>query len=228
MDSRSGLVPSTSPVRLGSCWLYLSELCFSSFFGQFLRDPGSDPPSTEYLDLSPSIIAPTFGFNPRDLNAPTKQFHALVYPAPTHPLSKSKWRRFWKMQIPHCSRTVWFRALHHRLPNRLNLSRILHTIFPDPSCPICNAALKDSVHFFLLRPAKLIVWQEIWPVYFTSPSQASLVLAALRQMRIPVSVFLKGEQIIGYILQGIWTSHWQFIFWSLPFVSSAVVARIQK
>lgn len=201
---------------------------FLPFLARFLRDPGTDPPSTESLAQSPDITASAVGFDPHDRNAPTRQFRTLVSPAPAHPLSKTKWRRFWKMQIPHCSRTVWFRALHHRLPNRLILSRILPNIFTDPSCPLCHAALEDSVHFLVLCPAKLMVWQAIWPVYFTSPFQASLVLAALRQMRIPVSVSLKGEQIIGCVLQGIWNSHWQYIFSSVPFVSSAVVASIQK
>jgi hypothetical protein len=198
------------------------------FLARFLRDPGSDPPHAESLVPSLAITASTFGFDPHDRDAPTKQFRALVASAPAHPLSKTKWRRFWKIQIPHCSRTVWFRSLHHRLPNRLTLSRILPTFFTDPSCPICHAALEDSAHFLLLCPAKLTVWQEIWSVYFTTPFEASIVLAALRQMHIPVSVFLQGEQIIGCVLQGIWNSHWQYIFSSVPFVSSAVVASIQK
>jgi len=52
-------------------------------------------------------------------------------------LPPSAWYAFRQFDIHHTSRTVWYRALHHRLPTRVTLHRIFPTLFPDHRCPIC-------------------------------------------------------------------------------------------
>ncbi|KAG0052741.1 hypothetical protein BGZ90_006406 [Linnemannia elongata] len=78
--------------------------------------------------------------------------------APPPPLTTTFWSSFWKNQIPHNARNVWWRLLINKLPSGLHL----HSIIPDmvePLCRVCGTSLETSQHLLFSCPKKLEVWQ---------------------------------------------------------------------
>ncbi len=88
------------------------------------------------------------------------------------PLSASNWRRFWSFSIPLHARTVWFRAIHNKIPTRQLLHVIMPSIVDSSLCSICLFSnTEDTVsHFLFSCPSKLAVWRSVFNLYIANVS----------------------------------------------------------
>ncbi|KAL0087211.1 hypothetical protein J3Q64DRAFT_1884754 [Phycomyces blakesleeanus] len=114
-------------------------------------------------------------------------------------LSAANRKFFWKMNIPHTARNIWYRALHNKLSCKANLHQIIPTTHPSPICPICHEAPDNVNHFLFLCPNKYSTWLDVSPY----------------------------RVVIGIILAN-WQCHWRKVFDDVPFSSSVSTALANK
>lgn len=74
---------------------------------------------------------------------------------------------------PPPARTVWYKAIFHKIPSRSLLHYRIPQDHPSPLCNICsNSSVEDVTHFLFSCPSKLLVWREMYQTYI-SPSVLS-------------------------------------------------------
>ncbi|KAI9004019.1 hypothetical protein CLU79DRAFT_783318, partial [Phycomyces nitens] len=118
------------------------------------------------FDLSPildGVAAPHYSVD----SITPKPFRVIVTSVPNPPLfsptlSLAKWKFFWRINIHHSTRNIWFRALHDKLSSSQRLNQILPVVFPSPLCRICLLSTDTAVHFLYLCPQKWLVWIVVW------------------------------------------------------------------
>ncbi|KAG1489524.1 hypothetical protein G6F52_009557 [Rhizopus delemar] len=196
------------------------------------------PDLTSAVDASPFLLSRKLITvdNSRRLNS--RLFRRLCIlptsgPKILFPLPPDGWRQFWKIPLSHSCRNVWYRLLHHKLPTRSNLHRLLPSIFPSPSCLNCPDQEETLEHFLYLCPQKLLVWQSIWNEHFPTQYFSSFSVAhALFQLKFPPvpasSLDISSAAIIGHTLLSVWRAHWAFIFDNIPIQTSVILNSSQK
>ncbi|KAI8373449.1 hypothetical protein EDC96DRAFT_427498, partial [Choanephora cucurbitarum] len=192
------------------------------------------PASTTTLDLAPFVkslltLPPTH----RAPLASIRAYKTLTTPSlrnVTSILSSSNWSPFWSLPIPLQARTVWYRLLHNKIPNRSFLYNLTLLFFPSPLCHICSTTTKSVDHFFFLCPSKAQVWLRILSSYINPllelvPSDIPHLLHCVYRF-VPVTPFrdpslplpaLSIDQIFACTSVGIWQAHWHSIFQTAPF-----------
>ncbi|KAG2193455.1 hypothetical protein INT47_004677 [Mucor saturninus] len=206
----------------------------TSNFGRLL---GSQIESTGSIDLRPLLESQMSTFilafdNPKQLAVLLRD--SLFPPKPTTTFSIGKWKNFWGLPISPSILTIWYRAIHHKLPNKSLLHSIIPDSFPTAGCIHCPQT-EDTLHHFLYDcPTKQAIWLQCLSTFFPDvtivPGRILSILLALdfgdlHNTRSPVATSLTFISVIGCILHGIWRSHWQLVFDDQPFTSTTVLTR---
>lgn len=159
------------------------------------------------------------------------------------PLSPSMWRRFWKMPMPLHARTVWFRAIHNKIPTRSVLQSIMPSVVETDICVVCSSitsAIESRSHFLWSCHLKLAVWRAIFNRFICTiahlPSTAfidnlnSIMFFSRPCLRSSSVEFpdLSVAQIFACTLLCIWRAHWNVVFSSRPFLPGAVISSVCK
>jgi exonuclease III len=139
--------------------------------------------------------------------------HIPYAPPPAVMMSTTQWSRFWKLRIPHSTRTTWWRLLINKLPTRKAL-RHLNVAEPNADqCQLCKKATEDTYHLILGCPMKASLWLagqfsigvEVRPLH---------TIWAILNFQTPTETRVLEEY--GRILQTIWRHHWYCIFENKP------------
>ncbi|OBZ81357.1 Transposon TX1 uncharacterized protein, partial [Choanephora cucurbitarum] len=204
--------------------------------------PRITPASTTTLDLAPFVkslltLPPTH----RGPLASIRAYKTLTTPSlrnVTSTLSSSNWSIFWSLPIPLQARTVCYRLLHNKIPNRSFLHNLNPSSFPGPLCHICSTTTESVDHFFCLCPSKAQLWLRILSSYINSLlevvfSDIPHLLHCVYRF-VPVTPFrdpslplptLSIDQIFACTSLGIWQTQWQSIFQTAPFSTAAAINR---
>ncbi|KAG0812545.1 hypothetical protein G6F18_006385 [Rhizopus arrhizus] len=77
------------------------------------------------------------------LSPASPQYYKSLIPQKLPPdlvvLPPTKWKFFWRLQIPFKARTVWYRLIHKKLPTKQILNRYILPLHPTLNCQICPA-----------------------------------------------------------------------------------------
>ncbi|KAK4513718.1 uncharacterized protein ATC70_005723 [Mucor velutinosus] len=117
------------------------------------------------------------------------------------PLRPSQWRSFWAEAIPLAARTVWYRAIHEKMPTRALLHLRLPEKHPSPHCTICSTSTtEDITHALFSCPPKLQVWRNIYHSYLSVSSPISDVdlLTLLQQILLDSSPPLDRDATLPF------------------------------
>ncbi|KAI9248724.1 hypothetical protein EDC94DRAFT_569914, partial [Helicostylum pulchrum] len=151
---------------------------------------------------------------------------------------------FWYLKTPLPARTIWYRAIHNKIPTK----SILHKFFPDktesPNCLLClsTSISEETVdHFLFACPSKNSIWFNIITSYISStgtPSSISALLPSILSLSLPNHFKrdstitslpeLSTYQIFACTLLHIWRAYWRFAFDSTPFISTNIIIAITK
>lgn len=171
----------------------------------------------------------------------TKYFKALPSSSPPPPpnftLSSSKWKTFWKLQIPLNARNTWYRVLHKKITSKQKLHLYMPSEYSD-KCPLCPAPhqIENTEHFLFSCPLKYLVWTTAISLYI-DPTLTSCTYNQYLDFLYMKSTItrtsslqysdLSVSQVFACIQQAIWNSHYRFVFDFIPFVPSHVLSSIQ-
>ncbi|KAI8086808.1 uncharacterized protein BX664DRAFT_265365, partial [Halteromyces radiatus] len=124
---------------------------------------------------------------------------------PADMMSKSKWKSFWKLPIPHGVRNCWWRLLIRKLPTRLALRYTNTETSGNTLCQFCENNIEDEGHMVFYCKRKQSFWYaaryklglnipvtQIWPSLIFSEKTDPETLTSL-----------------GLILLVVWQMHWQ-------------------
>ena len=236
---------------LALSFIQQGHLILLPFFSSHLNmDPllhRESPITDNILDLQPfclSIVTPSMPLSSGHFANSIRYYKSLlpVHSNTASPLSASAWRKFWLYSIPLHARTVWFRAIHNKIPSRQLLHNIMPSVVDSSICSICSSSTaEDTVsHFLFSCPSKLAVWRSVFNVYIANvshlPSAEFVVLMQsvllftrpyprLHTTRLPE---LSTYQIFACCLLCIWRSHWNFVFNSRPFQPGVIISSVSK
>ncbi|CEP10556.1 hypothetical protein [Parasitella parasitica] len=149
---------------------------------------------------------------------------SLPLPSPLSS-ANTKWSRLWSLVIPLSSRTVWYRALHLKIPTKSLLHRLMPQQHSSPLCTLCSGQVEEDLHHFLFTCSlKFQVWRSIFQTYISplSLSDCDLVnqlvttLACsdtplIRVNHMPCTL-LSTYQIFACTLLAVWQAHWRMVF----------------
>ncbi|CEP16268.1 hypothetical protein [Parasitella parasitica] len=82
-------------------------------------------------------------------------------PIPFSSYIQISWSDFWLLPISHSCRNIWYSFLHHKIPHKSLLHRLIPDFFPSPSCALCSHPNDSRDHFLFPCPTKLLVWKTI-------------------------------------------------------------------
>lgn len=171
-----------------------------------------------------------------------KKIISLSLPSPANPsLPPHQWRSFWSASIPTSARTVWYRAIHQKIPTRSLLHTLIPQDHPSPDCTICSSSSTETIsHFLFSCPPKFLVWREMFQTYIhPSPLSDANLLHSLQKLLIcspppqdrdtslPLTD-LSFHQLFAVTLVTIWQAHWRWIFDRTPFLSTSVTHRLTR
>ncbi|KAI8047090.1 hypothetical protein BDF21DRAFT_485491, partial [Thamnidium elegans] len=148
------------------------------------------------------------------------------------------------LEIPLPARTIWYRAIHNKIPTK----SILHRLFPDKAashnCLLClsNAMSEETAdHSLFICPPKKPIRFNIFTSYIFStgtPSSISAFIPTILSLSLPTHFErdstitplpeLNTYQIFACTLLHIWRAHWRFAFDSAPFISANIIIAITK
>ncbi|CDH55956.1 hypothetical protein RO3G_01611 [Lichtheimia corymbifera JMRC:FSU:9682] len=176
-------------------------------------------PSKEYpasrSTITTSAIAVTKA-GPGQLRAYWRSTTSISTNVPS--IAPYHWKRFWKLRMPHGSRTIWWRILQHHLSTTQHLHRLMPVKHPTPLCRLCFGEVETSRHMFLDCPFKRVFWIDAL-VLIQAPSSVTPEMAwhaILFQPQHPTSFCYVYQDRLGLILQTIWAMHWQCLLQATP------------
>ncbi|KAF9974738.1 hypothetical protein BGZ75_000721 [Mortierella antarctica] len=129
------------------------------------------------------------------------------------PFTARFWTGFWRAEMPHNVRNVWWRLLINKLPSGVRLHAIIPDVV-DPICRICNNAIETDQHLLFSCPQKLEVWQGALTKYIKDHTWTADQVERLFFPRPEKLTPLNNVPIIlllGSILATIWRHHFAFI-----------------
>ncbi|KAG2193471.1 hypothetical protein INT46_002383 [Mucor plumbeus] len=171
----------------------------------------------------------------------TKYFKALPSSSPpSRPhstLFSSKWKSFWKLQIPLNARNTWYRILHKKITTKKKLYLYIPSDYSD-KCSLCPAhhQIENTEHFLISCPLKCLVWTTALSLYIdptliscTYSQYLEFLYMTSSNTRTSSSPYhnLSVSQVFACIQQAIWNSHYRSVFDLIPFVPSHVLSSIQ-
>ncbi|KAH8548247.1 hypothetical protein BGW37DRAFT_431180, partial [Umbelopsis sp. PMI_123] len=140
-------------------------------------------------------------------------------------------RDFAKADIPHNSRSIWWRLLHDKLPHRARMHTWSPLKYPSPLCSLCKDTIEGDFHLIIDCRLKRTVWlralqelafvhrfpsrRQVWSFLLLAETDSSKRVQ-FRTLAIP----------IGLILAAIWRHHWQCVIedrkWSVDVYLSSI------
>jgi hypothetical protein len=167
-------------------------------------------------------------------------FKSLVpQPAPTPPpaqddqpprestLSAAFWKSFWKREMPHNVRNVWWRLLIRKLPTGVRLHAFIPMIV-SPQCRVCQERETDQ-HLLFGCPAKLEIWKASLNKYIREYDWTVTLIESLFYPVPPKFEALNNLPVyllLGTIMATIWRYHHKSIREDEPFDSRRVSAAV--
>ncbi|CEP10396.1 hypothetical protein [Parasitella parasitica] len=100
----------------------------------------------------PSTLAPSSSSSHRPRRIPLNSityYRSLLPPLPlpsSLSSSTTQWSRLWSLAILLSSRTVWYRALHSKLPTKSLLHRLMSQQHSSPFCALCSDQVEEDLH----------------------------------------------------------------------------------
>lgn len=125
-------------------------------------------------------------------------------------LSKKTWKSFWKVDMEHKTRTIWWRLLHGSLPTRERQHRFGHPDIQDSLCIFCQGSTEDDYHFVMGCHTKDHLWLDTWPGPNFPPSPEhiwQLIMAPSNEQKERIIM-----RWIGKVLLAVWKYHWICVF----------------
>ncbi|KAG2193671.1 hypothetical protein INT47_002313 [Mucor saturninus] len=135
--------------------------------------------------------------------------------------SIGKWKTFWGLPISPNILTIWYRAIHHKLPNKSLLHNIIPDTFPSAACIHCPQMENTLQQFLYDYPVKQSIWIQCLSTFFPDvliePGRILAILLSLeygesQNKKSTVTTSLSSVSIVVCILLGIWRSHWKLGF----------------
>lgn len=125
--------------------------------GNFSRSLGTSIESTGAVDLRPLLETQMSPYilafkKPKQLEVILREI--LFPPKPNTNFSRRKWKTFWDLPISPGILTVWYRATHHKLPNKRLLHNIVRAFFPTATYILCSQTEDTLNHFLYECPTK--------------------------------------------------------------------------
>jgi len=150
---------------------------------------------------------------------PVEEVVILPSTAPRHDLTPFFWKFFWSADIPHRTRTVWWRLLINKLPSRKRLHSLMSEEF-EASCPICGADEETDRHMLFTCPQKLQVWRSALAKHVGDMDFSwefiELLLFGEHDQILPTSN-ISAISLLATILFQIWKYHFNQIREDEPF-----------
>jgi len=164
---------------------------------------------------------------------PVEEVATMPSTTPRHHLTPRFWTCFWKADIPHRARTVWWRLLINKLPSR----KRLHTIMPgefETSCLICGDEVETDRHMLFTCPKKIQVWRTTLSKHVGDMDFSwefiELLLYDNHEQILPINN-ISAIALLATILFQIWKYHFNQIRDDEPFdpaqVSAAIDIQVQ-
>ena len=142
---------------------------------------------------------------------------------------KKFWSSFWKTEMLHKARNVWWRLLVGKLPTGVRLN----PIFPDIStqCRLCLLQPEDDTHFLFACPKKLAIWKPALSKFLSAQDWTPAMVERLLYPNPPVYqpiINLSAVLVLSAILSMIWRFHWKAIIDEEDFESDIVLRAIDR
>jgi len=144
-------------------------------------------------------------------------------------LTKSFWSSFWKIDMLHKTRDVWWRLLIGKLPTGMRLNRIYDQI--PTQCRICNLGTEDDHHFLFACPKKMAIWQPALSKYLAIQNWSPVLMESLFYPKPPVHqplVDLSAVLLLSAIMAMIWKYHWKTVIDAEPFEIDNILSAIDS
>ena len=186
---------------------------------------GLPPGTLGTVDFCPFLKGIDFSFDSSPRCSVSQRYREVCSLKESTPTSFSQlnWKRFWRLKIQHRARTVWYRALCDRLPNRERLHRLIPDTHPSTSCSLCGHVSDSLSHFLFACPRKWPVWNAVWHAIFQQEPSHTAISDAIMNLTFPPNPeTLASEQVISSTLVSIWDAYWRHIFDDVPFSPSSV------
>ncbi|KAI9490985.1 hypothetical protein BDB00DRAFT_835538 [Zychaea mexicana] len=182
------------------------------------RKPNHSTPLPFYSSIEALLTSITFATPLKFLS--TRLFRRT-------PLEKRQWKRFWLEPVSHTARNVWYRALHQKISCKAILHYTIPSSFPSPNCVFCSDTPDTITHFLYACPIKWTIWYTIWCDLFLFSPTFSQVHHAIFSLSFPSNPSaVSSHMIISCILQGLWSTHWRYVFDQVPFLHDNICRDI--
>lgn len=112
------------------------------------------------------------------------------------------WWFFWKMSIPHKAKYILYRYVHHVLPDRVTLRRLLPPVFDSDLCHICGQVESRDYILFLCS-----VKQRIW----STIAHQFLEHRRTLRYRLKKGWYIEWPHMVAWTVKAIWDAHWLLI-----------------
>ncbi|OAD67154.1 Homeodomain-like DNA binding domain-containing transcription factor [Phycomyces blakesleeanus NRRL 1555(-)] len=141
-------------------------------------------------------------------------------------LSRAAWIRFWKLRIPHDSRTIWLKVLWGRLPTRSFVFQKTGNFVDDNICPIFLSVIDTSDHFLINCPKKRlirsIILSQVCPRW--SLARMNTLFTTLTFADTFISKHAKSL-IVASTIHAIWRAHWASVIDEQIFLPGVIAAK---
>lgn len=145
--------------------------------------------------------------------------------------TKKFWSLFWKADMIHKARNVWWRLLTGTLPTGVRLKNKYPTSDISKQCRICSLHDEDDHHFLFSCPMKLLIWQSALSKFLRDQVWTALQVESLFLPPTPAIeplVEISMAALLSSILAAIWRNHWSFIFDEKPFEADKGINSINS
>ncbi|KAI9022905.1 hypothetical protein CLU79DRAFT_701871, partial [Phycomyces nitens] len=76
------------------------------------------------------------------------------------------WKLFWRMNIHHSTRNIWFRFCNGKFSCNQRLNQIFSAVFRSQLCHVCQLSTDAAGEFLYLCPYMRVVWLVAWQRFF--------------------------------------------------------------
>lgn len=148
-------------------------------------------------------------------------------------ISKKQWTEFYKTNMHHTARNLWFKVIHNKIPSKSFLYNMQMKDIDSDKCHLCNLR-EDSMHLLISCVHKKDIWQEIFNKFLgyprvINPQQTYHDFKNLKMSRYYIynlDMHINIYDIFSTITRLIWLHHFNHVLNSVPFNSTIVSKKI--
>ena len=148
-------------------------------------------------------------------------------------ISKKQWTEFYKTNMHHTTRNLWFKVIHDKIPSKSFLYNMQIKDIDSDKCHLCNLR-EDSMHLLISCVHKKDIWQEIFNKFLgyprvVNPQQTYHDFKNLKLSRYYIynlDMHINIYDIFSTITRLIWLHHFNHVLNSVPFNSTIVSKKI--